>query len=317
MKFKAKKRDSFKEQTSSHLKVFKQNLPLTLLALPAVIVIFIFNYIPLYGIILPFKDFNVAKGVFGSAWSGLKNFEFLVKSDAILVAIKNTVFYNFIFIFLGTAVSVVVALLLYELSKRAVKVYQTALLVPYFMSWVVVAYICNALLDMDNGILNHIRGLFGMEKILWYNETKYWPTILIIANIMKGMGYNAVVYFAALMGVDSSYFEAAKIDGANKFQQMWYISMPMIKSIVIIMVILSVGKIFYGDFGLFYNVPLNSSLLYPATDVIDTYVYRSLINMGNVGMSATTGFCQSILGFIMVLGTNIIVKKFDADSALF
>lgn len=296
---------------------FRQNMSLTLLALPTVIMIFIFNYIPLYGLILPFKEFNVMQGILGSPWSGLKNFEFLVKSDSILIAIRNTVLYNAVFIVLGIILSVLIALLLYELGKKAVKVYQTMLLIPYFISWVVVAYIVNVLLDMESGVFNSVLRALGKEEILWYNEGKYWPAILIIVQVWKNMGYNAIVYFAALMGIDSSYFEAAKIDGANKRQQMWYVSLPLIKEIVIIMFILNVGKIFYGDFGLFYNVTLNSPLIYDYTDVIDTYVYRSLINLGNLGMSATTGFCQSVIGFVLVLGTNLLVRRIDKDSALF
>ena len=298
-------------------KDFKQNIPLTLLALPSIIFIFIFNYIPLYGLVLPFKNFNVVDGIIKSPWCGLKNFDFLVKSDTIFKAIRNTVLYNAAFIVIGTAVAIVIALFLYELGRKSVKTYQTMLLIPYFMSWVVVAYILNVLLDMKSGVLNSILKMFGKEEILWYNEGKYWPAILTVVQVWKNMGYNAIVYFAALMGIDASYFEAAKLDGANKFQLMWYLSLPLIKEIVIIMFILNIGKIFYGDFGLFYNVTLNSSLIYDYTDVIDTYVYRSLINLGNLGMSATTGFCQSVIGFILVLATNLIVRKIDKSSALF
>lgn len=309
--------DNSKAAPISEWKHFRQNLPMTLLVLPTVLVMFVFNYIPLYGVVLPFKDFSVAKGVLGSPWCGLKNFGFLVKSGTIIKAIWNTVLYNFSFIILGTIVAVIIALMMYELSRRSIKIYQTSLLLPYFMSWVVVAYIVNALLDMDNGMVNEVREMFGLDKVLWYNEKEYWPGILIFTKIWKEMGYNAIVYFAALMGIDASYFEAAKIDGAGKIQQIRYISVPLIRNIVIIMVILNVGKIFYGDFGLFYNVPLNSSLLYDVTDVVDTYVYRSLINIGNVGMSATTGFCQSVLGFILVVTTNMVVKRIDRESALF
>lgn len=299
------------------IKELKKSIPLTLLALPAVIAIFIFNYIPLYGLILPFKNFNVVDGIIKSPWSGLKNFKFLVKSDTIIKAIRNTVLYNAVFIVLGTAIAIIIALFLYELGKKSVKIYQTMLLMPYFISWVVAAYVFNVLLDMESGLLNRILAAFGHESINWYNEGKYWPVILTLANIWKNMGYNAIVYFAALMGLDAAYFEAAKLDGANKFQQMYYISLPLIKNIVIIMFILNIGKIFYGDFGLFYNVTLNSSLIYDYTDVIDTYVYRSLINLGNLGMSATTGFCQSVIGFILVVITNFAVSKIDKDSALF
>ena len=310
----------FKSRTKSGgrlLKELKQNIPLTLLALPAVIVIFIFNYIPLYGLILPFKDFNVVDGILKSPWCGLKNFEFLVKSDTIIKAIRNTVLYNAAFIILGTIIAIIIALFLYELGRKSVKAYQTMLLMPYFISWVVAAYVFNVLLDMESGVFNKLLLKLGHDGVMWYNEGKYWPAIIITANVWKNMGYNAIVYFAALMGIDASYFEAARLDGASKFQQMRYISLPLIKNIVIIMTILNIGKIFYGDFGLFYNVTLNSSLIYDYTDVIDTYVYRSLINLGNLGMSSTTGFCQSVIGFILVIATNFAVGKIDKDSALF
>lgn len=306
-----------KRKSKMKMREFRQNMSLTLLALPSIVLIFVFNYIPLYGLLLPFKEYNVVKGIIGSPWCGLKNFEFLIKSKTILIAIKNTILYNIAFIVIGTFVAILIALLLYELGRKSVKTYQTMMLIPYFMSWVVVSYVANVLFDMDSGVLNSILKAMGKEPVLWYNEGKYWPGILIIAQVWKGMGYNAIVYFAALMSIDSSYFEAARIDGANKAQQMWYISLPLIKQIVIIMFILNIGSLFRGDFGLFYNVPLNSALIYDYTDVIDTYVYRSLVNLGNIGMSATTGFCQSVIGFILVVTTNLIVRKIDKDSALF
>lgn len=313
-----------KQQLSSDVKAkksewyyFKKNSQLTMLALPTILVIFVLNYLPLYGLIIPFKTYNVKLGVLRSPWAGLKNFRFLFNDSGILTALKNTMFYNLIFIFLGMAVSVILALMLYELSKRAVKVYQTAMLVPYFMSWVVVAYIVNAMLDMDHGILNNLLSKIGMSEIMWYNEAGAWPFILVFCNIIKNAGYNAVIYFAALSSIDKSYFEAAQLDGANRIQQIIHITLPHLKSIIVIMIILNIGKIFYGDFGLFYNVPLNSSLLYSATDVIDTYVYRALMEIGNLGISSTTGFCQAVLGFILVLTTNYIAGKVDGESKMF
>ncbi|MBQ7900841.1 MAG: sugar ABC transporter permease, partial [Clostridia bacterium] len=171
--------------------------------------------------------------------------------------------------------------------------------------------------DIDYGMFNNVLRILGKEGVMWYNEPKYWPAILIVAEVWKGMGYNAVIYYAALMGTDKSLFEAARIDGANKLQQVWYISIPSIKPMIIIMTILKIGKIFYGDFGLFYNFTLNSSLLYSTTDIIDTYVYRSLITLGDVGMSSAAGFYQAVLGFILVVATNYIVNKIDSDNALF
>lgn len=296
---------------------FKQNLPLTLLALPTLIVIFIFKYLPLYGLIIPFKDYNVRAGIINSPWVGFKNFEFLFKSKDILYAVRNTIGYNLVFIFVGMFISVVLALMLYDVSKRSVKVYQTSMLVPYFMSWVVVAYIINALLDMENGIFNQVLNAFGIESVMWYNEPGPWPFIIILTYIFKSVGYNAVVYYAALSGIDSSYFEAAQIDGASRFKQIIHISLPHLKPIIMVMIILNIGKIFYGDFGLFYNVTLNSSLIYSATDVIDTYVYRALMEIGDLGVSATTGFCQSVLGFILVVTTNYISGKVEDGARMF
>lgn len=296
---------------------FKKNAPMTLLALPAIIMIFIFNYLPLYGLVLPFQNYSPAKGVFGSPWVGLKNFKFLFQTGTIWKAIFNTIAYNLVFLLIGTIISVLIAIMLFELSKRAQKVYQTSLLIPYFLSWVAVSYVLNTLLDMDHGVLNRIIGFFGGEAKLWYNEPKYWPVILTFTNIVKNAGYNAVVYLAALTGLDSEYYEAAKIDGASKFKQIWYISLPMIKPIIIVMMILQIGNMLRGDFGLFYNVTMNSPLLYPTTDVVDTYVYRSLMSVSDIGMASTTGFIQSVVGFILVLGTNLIVKKIEPDSALF
>lgn len=302
---------------SEEASAFKKNVPLTLLALPAIILIFVFCYLPLYGLVLPFQKYSPITGVFGSPFVGLKNFEFLFKTGTIWPAIFNTVAYNLVFLFVGMVIAVFIALMLFELSGRAQKVYQTSLLIPYFLSWVAVSYIINTLLDADRGVLNQLAVMFGGETKLWYNEPKYWPVILTLTNIWKNMGYNAVVYLAALTGLDSEYFEAAKIDGASKFKQIWHISLPMIRPIIIVMMILGVGNMLRGDFGLFYNVTMNSPLLYPTTDVVDTYVYRSLMNVSDIGMASTSGFIQSVVGFFLVIGTNLIVKRIEPDSALF
>ena len=296
---------------------FRNNLPLTALALPGIIMIFIFSYIPLYGLVLPFKDFKLDLGFFGSEWVGFENFRFLFSGSDMLNATKNTVLYNLFFVFIKPFFSVILALMLFEVSKRWVKFYQTLLLLPFFVSWVVLSYALRVFLDMDVGMFNMIIKQFGGEPVMWYTDPKYWPVILIISAIWKGMGYDAVLYYAALMGVDRELFEAAEIDGAGKLRQMWYISLPMLKSIIVMMMILNIGKIFYGDFGLFYNLTLNSSLLYQTTDVIDTYVFRTMMVMGDVGMSAAACFLQSVVGFILVLATNLIVRRVDNDNALF
>lgn len=305
------------QKVRDELGEFKKNAPLTLLALPAIILMFIFNYLPLYGLILPFQNYSPITGALHSPFVGLKNFEFLFKTGTIWPVVLRTVAYNLVFLVLGTMMAVFIALLLFELSGRAQKFYQSTLLIPYFLSWVAVSYIVNTLLDIDHGILNRIITAFGGEQMLWYNDPKHWPLILILLNTWKGMGYNGVVYLAALTGLDSEYFEAAKIDGASKLKQIWYISLPMIRPIVVMMSILNLGNMLRGDFGLFYNVTMDSPLLYPATDVVDTYVYRSLMSISDIGMSSTTGFIQSVVGFILVLGANLIVNRIEPESSLF
>lgn len=296
---------------------FKTSLPLTLMALPAVIYIFIFNYIPLYGLVLPFKDYKPRVGFFGSEWVGLKNFEFILNNDQLMLAVRNTLLYNVVFIILGTAFSVFVALMLYEMSRKSVKIYQTSIFIPHYISWVVAAYVFAVFLDMDYGILNKIITAFGGDPVMWYNDPKFWPPILTIAHIWKGFGYSAVIYYAALMGLDKSLFEAAELDGAGKLKQMWYISLPGIKNMIVMLFIMHIGKIFYNDFGMFYNITQDSSLLYSTTDVVDTYIYRTLITLGDVGISSAVSMLQAVLGFILVIVSNTIANKVDKDSALY
>ena len=306
-----------KKSSKGKIKEFKKSLPLTIMALPMIVYFIIFNYIPLYGLVLPFKDYKMSQGFFGSAWVGLKNFKFLLNNEQLNTAVRNTICYNFVFIFGGIIVSVIVALLLFEVGRNAVKAHQTMLYLPYYISWVIVSYASRALLDMDYGIINKLLVSCGIEPKLWYNVPGYWPGILIFAAIWKGFGSDAVLYYAALMGVDKSLFEAAKVDGANKLQIIWHITLPCLRPIIIMMSILKIGKIFYGDFGLFYNLTFNSSLLYKTTDILDTYVYRALITLGDIGLSSAVGFVQSVMGFILVIMTNLVVRKLDSDSALF
>ncbi len=296
---------------------FRRNLPLTLLALPGIALIFVFHYLPYFGLILPFKNYKVDRGFFGSDWVGLQNFRFLFSGDVLFRITRNTILYNLVFIFFGTFCSVSVALLLFELRRNSVKIYQTILFVPYFVSWVVVSYAFQALLNMEHGVFNKLLVSLGKEPVLWYNEPARWPIIIVLAAVWKGLGYGSVIHYAAFMGIDTTYYEAATIDGAGKFRQALFISIPLIKDVIIIMMILQVGKIFYSDFGLFYNVPLNSPLLYPTTDVIDTFVYRALTSMGDIGMASAAGFYQAMVGFILVLATNAVVRHVSESSALF
>jgi putative aldouronate transport system permease protein len=299
------------------LKVFRKNMGLSALALPGLLLIGLFNYVPLYGLLLPFKNYRYNLGIWNSPWVGFENFRFLFNGNVLYRVLRNTILYNMTFIVLGTIISLTVALLLYELSRKFVRVYQTILFIPYFISWVVAGFAFRSLFDMEYGVINRVLVAFGEESILWYNDPQYWPFIIVIAAVWKGLGYSSVIYYAALMGIDAEYYDAAKIDGASKVRQALSISLPMIKPIITIIVILQIGSICYSDFGLFYNVTLNSSLLYETTDVIDTFVYRSLIDMGDIGMASAAGLFQSIVGFFLVLITNTIVRKINPENSLF
>lgn len=301
---------------SKHLKYFRSSFGLTLLALPAIIFIFIFCYVPLYGLVLPFKEYNFEQGFWHSPWIGTTNFEFLFNSN-LMQLLRNTVVMNALFISLNVIVEVTVALLLFELGKRATKVYQTILFLPFFISWIVVSYAVFGFLDSDTGILNKLLESFGMNPILFYNSPGYWPVILVVAHVWKFLGYGTLMYYAALMGIDAEYYEAARLDGASRFRQAWHISIPLIRPIIIIMVVLSIGNIFYSDFGLFYSVTQDNPLLYPTTDVIDTYVYRALRTLGDFGMSSAAGLFQSVCGFVVVVLANYAIGKFSKEDKLF
>ena len=296
---------------------FKRSLPFLLLALPGAIVLFLFRLMPLFGLVLPFKNYNPTLGFWKSDWAGLKNFEFLFRSNDVINATRNTLFYNAVGIIAGIVVGVGIALLLFELANKYVKIYQTILYLPYFISFVVVAFVMKGLLDMNYGVFNKIIEYFGGTKLMWYNDPKYWFWIIPILSVWKSLGNNVLMYYAALIGISPELYESARIDGAGKLKQVWYISIPMIKNIIVVLFILNIGKIMYADFGLFYNVPLNIGLLYPATDVLDTYVYRALMNIGDIGMSSAAAFYQAVVGFILVILSNSVAKKIDPESGMF
>lgn len=296
----------------------KDNLQLLSLALPAIILLGLFSYWPMFGVILAFKDYKVPKGIWGSPWVGMKNFKFFFESQDAWRVTRNTLGLNFLFIIVGIVCGVLFALIMFEVKKaRQVKVYQTISIIPSFLSWVAVGYIVYALLDPTKGVMNQILEFFGQEPIAWYSEPKYWPVILLISKIWQSVGLGSIIYYAALMGVDSELYEAAEIDGANKLQKTWYVSLPQIVPIIIIMGLLDVGKIFRADFGLFYNVTRDVGALYPTTDVIDTYVFRALMSQGNIGMSSAVGLFQSVVCFVTLMVTNAIVSKLSPDNALF
>ncbi|MDR1262667.1 MAG: ABC transporter permease subunit [Oscillospiraceae bacterium] len=289
-----------------------------MLALPGLLLLVAFSYLPMIGIVIPFKKIDYSKGILGSAWVGLTNFKFLFASGDVWRATRNTLVQNALLISTTLVVSLSLALVLYELSARRVKAYMTALFVPYFLSWVVVGYVAYTFLNPSMGIINQILRMLGQNgRVNWYVEPKRWRAVLTIAYLWKNVGYFTILYYASLMGIDSGYFEAASIDGASKLQQIFRISIPLLSPVVIMLTLLQIGKIFFSDFGLFYFVPKNSGALYAVTDVIDTYVFRSLQTSPNLGMTAAAGLCQTAAGFILVMATNAIVRRLDAERALF
>lgn len=300
-------------------KRLKKYAPLYILALPSFIYLIINNYLPMVGLTLAFKKFSFAKGIFKSPWNGISNFKFLFGSKWAKIMFRNTILYNLVFLFLGTILAITIAIILNEIvNKKAKQFYQTVILIPHLFSMVVVGYIVFALLSGTNGFINKsILAPLGLAEINWYTEAKYWPVILTIVHLWKGFGFQSIVYYATLVGFDVSLYEAAEVDGATKWQQIKSITLPLLKPTVIILTIMALGRMFASDFGLFYQVPQNSGMLYNTTTTIDTYVYRALMMDNDVGRSLAAGFLQSILGFTVVMITNAIVRRVEENSALF
>jgi len=305
------------------MKELYKNRVWLLMVLPGTIWFLLFSYLPMFGTVIAFKNFRYDpngffSSIFNSEWVGFDNFKFLFSTNDAFVITRNTVLYNAIFIILGLILGVGIAIVLSELAnKKLSKVYQTGMLFPHFLSWVVVSYFVYTFLSADRGLINNLLEWFGGHPISWYNQSKYWPFILVIVNMWKGVGYGSIVYLAAIVGIDRTYYEAAMIDGATKWKQIRHVTIPMITPLIVILTILNVGKIFNSDFGLFYQVPRDSGPLFSTTNVIDTFVYRGLTTMGDIGMSTAAGLYQSAVGFILVLLTNYIVKKIDKEYALF
>ena len=293
------------------------------LCLIPIILVFIFKYIPMFGIVLAFKNYRFNLGILGSPWVGFSNFEFFLKSNVFIQLIRNTLFNNALFIAFGIISSLIVAILLFEIkSRNKTKVFQTMMITPHFISMVIVAYIVYAILNPNYGYLNQLLSLFGVEKIDWYSKPYAWPVILTITSVWKGVGMDSVVYYASLMGIDTSLFEAAEVDGANKFQRTIHIVLPSLVPLVTILTILKIGGIFHADFGLFYTVTQDGANgnLYETTNVIDTYIFRTFKEnaTGNsYGLTSAVGLLQSIVGMIMVVTTNALSKKVDKDLGLF
>lgn len=286
--------------------------------LPAIIYVLIFSYLPMGGIILAFKKYNYAGGIFGSPWNGFKNFEFFFKSGQAFKVTRNTVLFNASFIVFNTILQISVAVLLSELrSRRFKKTAQSMMFLPYFISWVIVSVIAYNLLSNDYGFINNIIVSLGGERINFYANSKYWYIILILFNAWKGVGYGSVLYLAAIMGIDTSTYEAAEIDGANVFQRIRRITIPSLVPTLIVLTLLSIGGIFRGNFDMFFNLVGSNGLLYNTTDVIDTFTFRALISSNDYGMAAASGLYQSVFCFITILLSNFLVKRYDKDYSLF
>lgn len=302
----------------------KNDTELTLLALPTTIWYVLFSFLPMFGLIIAFKNYKVTPGhgfiynVFHSDWIGLKNFEFLIRSNDLFVILRNTILYNLVFIVIGMILAVTLAIMINELySKKKSKVYQTLMFFPYFMSWVVVAYFLDAFLNQDNGLINGILRDAGKDPIQWYMSAGVWPFILVFMYLWKSTGYNMIIYLASLSGIDTTLYEAAAIDGATKWQQVKHITLPCLKGVIIMMFILNVGKVFYSDFGLFFQLSQGANgSIFSTTATIDTYVYNALRSNMPVGMTSAVTFFQSVACCITILLANAIVKRVGSDSAI-
>lgn len=298
-------------------KLYRYRIYLLMLS-PAIIYTLIFSYYPMTGIVLAFKQYNFRDGIWGSPWNGLENFMFFFKSGQAWRVVRNTVLYNGAFIILETALNISVAVFITEIrSKFFRKAAQSFMFLPYFISWVVVGVIAFNIFSSDYGFMNTLLIAAGAEKISFYTTPQVWPFIITFFYLWKGVGYGSVVYLAAVMGIDTSIYEAAQIDGCNVFQRIFRVTIPSIRPTMIILILMSLGRIFKGNFDMFYNLAGTNGLLYEYTDVIDTLTMRALITNNNYGMSAAVGFMQSVLCFITILIANKVVTMYDKDSALF
>lgn len=319
----SQEKSKMKSKKKSIFQKMKENRALLFMLLPGALWLLIFCYLPMFGVIIAFKDYRISpdgffSSLFNSEWVGFDNFKFLFASQDAWIITRNTVLYNVVGIILSTLLTVTFAIILSQISsKKFIKRLQTVVIFPNFLSWVVISYFAYAFLSTDKGVFNNILQFFNMDVINWYSEPKYWPFIIVITSLWKGVGYGSIIYYASIMGIDSTYYEAALVDGATKWQQIRHVTIPHLRSIIVIMLILAVGNIFRADFGLFYQLPRNSGALTNVTNVLDTYVYRSMMNNGDIGMSTAAGLYQSFVGFILIIVTNKVVDKIDPSSALF
>ena len=303
----------------SKKKKISVNWALYLMLVPGFLYMLFNNYIPMTFTVIAFKKFNLQKGICGSEFNGLENFKSLFSTRDSWIILRNTIGYNLVFIVVSLLIGLTLAILLDELaSRRGKRLYQMSYLIPYMISITVVSYIVYAFLSTETGFINNgILKILGKDKISWYSQPKYWPFILVAVNQWKWLGYNTIIYYSSVISIDSGYYEAATIDGAARFQRIWYITIPLIRSTIITMTLLQLGSIFRTDFGLFYQVPMDSSALMNVTNTIDTYVYRGIKSVGTLGMSSAAGLYQSVVGFVLILVMNGIVRRIDKESAIF
>lgn len=300
-------------------KTVKHFWPLYLMFVPGFIYLFINCYIPMFGIQIAFRKYNARDGIYGSPFCGLDNFKFLFQTTDAWIMTRNTLLYNLAFIILGNILAITIAIMLNDIvGSKKKQIYQTVLLIPYLISMIIVSYLAFAFLSSSNGFLNNtILKALGLNAIDWYTTPKYWPVILIFIYLWKSLGYSMILYYATICGIDYTLYEAAEIDGANRWQKITNVTLPCLKSTIIILILMALSGIFRSDFGLFYQVTQNSGPLIKVTQTIDTYVYRGLMQTNNIGMSSAAGVYQSVVGFILVMTANGIVRKIDKDSALF
>jgi putative aldouronate transport system permease protein len=297
---------------------FSKNRALFFMAAPAVILIVVLQYMPMAGLVLAFKNYRFNLGIFGSPWYGLNNFRYLFQSGTGFLITKNTFLYNLVNLFTSQALAIVVAVFISELSGRVYKRFcQSVIFLPYFISWVIVGTFVFNIFNYETGVMNSVLKSLGLEPVNMYGMPYVWPVIICIFNSWKWVGYNSIIFIASITAIDPQCFEAADIDGANIFQKIWYITFPSIRPTIIIVLLLQMGRILRGDFQMFYQIVGNNGQLYNATDVIDTYVFRSLVSNANLGMTAAATLYQSVLCFITIMVVNQIVKKIEADYSLF
>ncbi|MBB6733647.1 ABC transporter permease [Cohnella zeiphila] len=301
------------------LRTFRVYWMFYLMLLPGVALLVLNNYLPMFGIVIAFKNINYTDGILGSPWVGLRNFEYLFKTSDAWIITRNTLAYNSVFIAINMVIPLAIAIMLNEIKNRFIaKTHQTIMFLPYFLSYIVISYLVFGFLSDEHGYLNGtLLPALGLDPVRWYFTKEVWPFLLTIVNTWKGMGYYTVIYMAAIIGIDEELYEAATIDGASRFKQLTSITVPLIMPIIMIMMLLQIGRIFNADFGLFFQVTRDSGVLFPVTNVIDTYVYRTFLTVGDIGLSSAAGLLQSVVGFALVFFSNYVVRSFNKDNALF